>query len=80
MRAARTRMLAVGCIPNLEPTERLTMHGGFSKYLEEVAGQLPQEADPLIRGDLNLTLIDWYTSGIPAIEAIQRIKRSVGWG
>jgi hypothetical protein len=57
----------------------ITMNGGFSQYLEEVARQLPPEAGKLIEGDLNLTLLDWYTDGIPAQEAARRIRRSAGW-
>ena len=54
------------------------MIGGFTRYLEEVAGKLPGEVQHLIKCDLNLTLLDWYTDGIPASEAAQRIRRSVG--
>jgi hypothetical protein len=55
------------------------MNGGFSQYLEKVARQLPEEAGELIEGDLNLTLLDWYTDGVPAEEAAARIRRSAGW-
>ncbi len=55
------------------------MQGGFTRYLEEVSERLPEEARSLLRGDLNLTLLDWYTDGIPAEEAAQRIWRSGGW-
>ena len=55
------------------------MNGGFSQYLEKVARQLPEEAGKLIEGDLNLTLLDWYTDGVPAEEAAARIRRSAGW-
>jgi hypothetical protein len=33
----------------------------------------------VVQGDLNLTLLDWYTDGIPAEEAAERIRRSAGW-
>jgi hypothetical protein len=55
------------------------MNGGFSQYLENVASELPAEAGELIKGSLNLTLLDWYTDGVPAEEAAQRIRRSAGW-
>ena len=55
------------------------MNGSFSHYLEEIAKQLPKEAAPLIEGDLNLTLLDWYTNGVPAKEAAQRVRRAAGW-
>jgi len=51
----------------------------FSHYLQLVAAHLPDEAAQLVRGDLNLTLLDWYTDGIPAEEAAARIRRSAGW-
>jgi len=54
-----------------------TMKGGFTRYLEAVARELPEETGGLIRGDLNLTLLDWYTDGIPAREAARRIRRSL---
>jgi hypothetical protein len=52
---------------------------GFSHYLQQVAARLPDEASGLVQGDLNLTLLDWYTDGVPAEEAAARIRRSVGW-
>ncbi|WP_194164525.1 hypothetical protein [Microvirga thermotolerans] len=55
------------------------MPEGFSHYLKQVAAHLPDEAAQLVQGDLNLTLLDWYTDGIPAEEAAERIRRSAGW-
>lgn len=55
------------------------MAEGFSHYLQQVAAHLPDEAAQLAQGDLNLTLLDWYTDGIAAEEAAARIRRSVGW-
>jgi hypothetical protein len=52
---------------------------GFSHYLQQVAARLPDEASGLVQGDLNLTLLDWYTDGVPAEEAAAPIRRSVGW-
>lgn len=57
----------------------MLMAEGFSHYLQEVAAHLPEEATQLIRGDLNLTLLEWYTDGVPAREAAERIRRSAGW-
>ena len=51
----------------------------FSNYLHQVAARLPDEAVQLVQGNLNLTLLDWYTDGIPAEEAAERIRRSAGW-
>lgn len=55
------------------------MAEGFSHYLQHVAAHLPDEAAQMVQGDLNLTLLDWYTDGIPAEEAAERIRRSAGW-
>jgi len=52
------------------------MPGGLSAFLEEVARRLPPEAQTLVWGNLNLTLRDWYTTGISALEAAQRIRRA----
>jgi len=57
----------------------MLMAEGFSHYLQEVATHLPEEATQLIRGDLNLTLLEWYTDGVSAREAAERIRRSAGW-
>jgi len=53
------------------------MLGAFSAFMEEVANQLPPDAKTLVWGDLNLTLRDWYTSGISAPEAARRINRAL---
>ena len=53
------------------------MLGRFSTYLQEVAKYLPAEAKRLVTGDLNLTLLDWYTDGIPPREAARRIRRAL---
>jgi hypothetical protein len=53
------------------------MLGRFSTYLQEVARHLPGDARRLIAGDLNLTLLDWYTDGVPPKEAARRIKRAL---
>ena len=55
----------------------VTMLGGLSAFLEEVARRLPPESKTLVWGNLNLTLRDWYTNGISALEAAQRIKRAL---
>jgi len=52
---------------------------GFSHYLQQIAAHLPDEAAQLVQGALNLTLLDWYTDGVPAEEATERIRRSAGW-
>jgi hypothetical protein len=57
----------------------MLMAEGFSHYLQQVAAPLPEEATQLIQGDLNLTLLEWYTDGVPAREAAERIRRSAGW-
>ena len=53
------------------------MLGRFSTYLEAVAQSLPQQTRKLVRGDLYLALLDWYTEGVPAQEAAQRLKRAL---
>jgi len=53
------------------------MPGRFSAFLEEVARRLPPEAKTLVWGNLNLTLRDWYTNGLPAAEAARRIARAL---
>jgi len=55
------------------------MVGGFTQYLLDIAGRLPDEAHELIEGRMNLTLLDWYTDGIPASEAAERVRRAAGW-
>ena len=60
--------------------EGTAMAGGFSQYRQEIAAELPEEGRELVQGQLNLTLLDWYTDGIPVKEAAERIKRSAGWG
>ncbi len=46
--------------------------------MQQVVAYLPDDAAVPIKGDLNLTLLDWYTDGVPAEEAAQRIRRSAG--
>ena len=52
------------------------MLGRFSTYLEAVAQSLPDQHRKLVRGDLYLTLLDWYTEGVSAKDAAQRLKRA----
>jgi hypothetical protein len=59
--------------------QEIAVAEGFSHYLQQVAAHLPDEATQLVQGDLNLTLLDWYTDGVPAEEAAARISRSAGW-
>jgi hypothetical protein len=47
--------------------------------VQPVVAHLPDAAAVLIEGDLNLTLLDWYTNGVPAKEAAQRVRRAAGW-
>ena len=54
------------------------MNGGFSQYLEKVARQIPEEAGELIKGDLNLTLLDWYTDGVRPGRGSRRADQAVG--
>ena len=51
--------------------------GRFSTYLDAVAQSLPQQHRKLVRGDLYLTLLDWFTEGVPAKDAAQRLKRAL---
>jgi hypothetical protein len=51
--------------------------GRFSTYLEAVAQSLPERYRKLVRGDLYLTLLDWYTAGVPAKDAALRLKRAL---
>jgi hypothetical protein len=51
----------------------MLMAEGCSHYLKQVVAHLPEEVAQLIRGDLNLTLLEWYTDGVPAKEAAKRI-------
>jgi hypothetical protein len=41
------------------------MAEGFSRCRRQAAAHLPDEAAPLVHGDLNLTLLDWHTDGVP---------------
>jgi hypothetical protein len=59
--------------------QEIAVAEGFSHYLQQVAAHLPYEAAKLVHGDLNLTLLDWYTEGVRAEEAAARIRRSAGW-
>ena len=56
---------------------RSSVLGRFSTYLEAVAQSLPHQHRKLVRGDLYLTLLDWYTEGIPAKDAALRLKRAL---
>jgi hypothetical protein len=47
--------------------------------VQPVVAHLPDAAAVLIEGGLNLTLLDWYTNGVPTEEAAQRIRRSADW-
>src|SRR3954447_14537919 len=51
--------------------------GRFSTYLEAVAQSLPHQHRKLVRGDLYLTLLAWYTEGVPAKDAALRLKRAL---
>ena len=53
------------------------MLGRFSTYLEAVAQSLPPQHRKLVRGDLYLTLLDWFTEGVPAKDAALRLKRAL---
>ncbi|MFL5533619.1 MAG: hypothetical protein ACJ8BC_16775 [Gemmatimonadales bacterium] len=53
------------------------MLGRFSTYLEAVAQSLPHQHRKLVRGDLYLTLLAWYTEGVPAKDAALRLKRAL---
>jgi hypothetical protein len=50
----------------------------FSKYLEAVESSLPSEHCKLLRGDLYLTVLDWYTDGVEPHEAATRIRNAIG--
>ena len=56
---------------------RSSVLGRFSTYLEAVAQSLPPQHRKLVRGDLYLTLLDWYTEGVPAQDAALRLKRAL---
>jgi hypothetical protein len=49
----------------------------FSRYLGAVEEYLPSEHHQLLRNDLYLTILDWYTDGIEPIEAAARIRHAV---
>ncbi len=49
----------------------------FSRYLEAVEEYLPSEHHQLLRNDLYLAILDWYTDGIEPIEAAARIRHAV---
>ena len=51
--------------------------GRFSTYLDAVAQSLPRQHRKLVRGDLYLTLLDWYTAGVPAKDAALRLNRAL---
>ena len=53
------------------------MPGSFSSYLQEVARHLPARARKLVTGDLNLTVLDWFTDGVAPKEAARRIRRAL---
>ena len=53
------------------------MLGRFSTYLDAVAQSLPERYRKLVRGDLYLTLLDWYTVGVSAKDAALRLKRAL---
>jgi hypothetical protein len=53
------------------------MPGSFSSYLQEVARHLPAHARKLVTGDLNLTVLDWFTDGVAPKEAARRIRRAL---
>jgi hypothetical protein len=44
--------------------------------VQPVVAHLPDGATVPIEGDLNLTLLDWYTDGVPTEEAARQIRRS----
>lgn len=54
------------------------MIGPFSRYLKTIENDLPSEHRKLLRGDLYLTILDWYTEGIAPEEAASRIKHALG--
>jgi hypothetical protein len=77
-RGCRDRANQTACrIRNAIVGSDVAMLGRFSAFLEEVARRLPLTAKSLVWGDLNLTLRDWYTSGISAPEAARRINRAL---
>ena len=53
------------------------MLGRFSTFLETVAQNTPHQHRKLVRGDLYLTLLDWFTEGVPAQDAALRLKRAL---
>ena len=77
--AGREQACAGSSRPNTKDCQEIAVVESFSNYLRQVAARLPDEAVQLVQGNLNLTLLDWYTDGIPAEEAAERIRRSAGW-
>jgi hypothetical protein len=65
-------------VPERYPTtEAGAMLEPFSRYLEAVEEYLPSEHHQLLRNDLYLAILDWYTDGIEPIEAAARIRHAV---
>jgi hypothetical protein len=50
----------------------------FSQYLEAVESRLPSKHHRFVRGDLYLTVLDWYTDGVEPHEAATRIRNAMG--
>jgi hypothetical protein len=50
----------------------------FSQYLEAVESRLPSKHHRFVRGDLYLTVLDWYTDGVEPHEAATRIRNAIG--
>ena len=53
------------------------MIGPFSEYLEAIARELPPEVRRLLRDDLYVTVLHWYTDGIGPQEAATRIRKTL---
>ena len=53
------------------------MLGRFSTYLDAIAQSLPPQHRKLVRGDLYLRPLDWFTEGVPAKDAALRLKRAL---
>jgi hypothetical protein len=49
----------------------------FSRYLKAVEEHLPNEHHSLLRNNLYLAILDWYTDGIEPKEAAARISHAV---
>ena len=49
----------------------------LSTYLDAVAQSLPHQHRKLVRGDLYLILLDWYTEGVPAKDAALSLSRAL---